>query len=374
MRKSPAIISLTVLIAVLAAPPLRPAERPSPRELGIVTGGLPTGPLNAITDVPGVRVGHRTIIRGDSIRTGVTAVLPHPGNLFLEKVPGAVEVFNGFGKLAGSTQVNELGTIETPIILTNTLAVPAAADGLIRHMLGLPGMREVYSINPLVAETNDWYLNDIRSISVTPEDVASAIENASGGPVSTGSVGAGTGTRCLGFKGGIGTASRTVLAEGENYTLGVLVQSNFGGSMTVGGAPVGLRLKRKSVDQGGSCIIVIATDAPLTHHGLARLARRSFAGMARIGADFSNGSGDYAIAFSTASGLRSGRAVNKSESMPRILDNDSLDPLFVAVAEATEEALLVSLLSAGDMTGQRGRTVPALDPEGLIEALGQAGR
>ena len=349
--------------------PARTPPRPTARELGIVIGGLPPGSLNAITDVADVRVGHTTIIRGENIRTGVTAILPHGGNLFREKVEGAVEVFNGFGKLAGSTQVNELGKIETPIILTNTLSVPRAADAVISYMLKLPGMEHVFSINPLVAETNDWWLNDIRARAVEPEDVYAAIERASSGPVELGSVGAGTATRCLGFKGGIGSASRVVEICGQTYTLGALVQSNFGGSLTINGIRVGDKMKSSGETRGGSCIIVIATDAPVEHRNLCRLARRSFAAMARTGADFSNGSGDYAIAFSNHPDFRQQSPGNPFSQARRSLNNSAMDLLFTACAEAAEEAIISSLAAATTVTGRDGHRVEALNPEKLKGVL-----
>jgi len=353
--------------------PARAPSRPTVRELGIVIGNLPPGPLNAITDVAGVRVGHTTIIRGENIRTGVTAILPHGGNLFLEKVEGAVEVFNGYGKLAGSTQVNELGKIETPILLTNTLSVPRVADAVISYMLKLPGMENVFSINPLVAETNDWWLNDIRARAVAPEDVYAAIERASSGPVELGSVGAGTATRCLGFKGGIGSASRVVEIGGQTYTLGALVQSNFGGSLTINGIGVGDKMKNPGKTHGGSCIIVIATDAPVEHRNLRRLARRSFAAMARTGADLSNGSGDYAIAFSNHPDFRKQSPGNPFSQARRSLNNSAMDLLFTACAEAVEEAIISSLVAATTVTGRDGHRVEALDLEKFKGVL-QPGR
>jgi len=356
---------------VLAA---RTPHRPTVRELGIVIGSLPTGSYNAITDVAGVRVGHATIIHGESIRTGVTAVLPHGGNLFLEKVEGAVEVFNGFGKLAGSTQVNELGQIETPIILTSTLSVPRAADAVISYMLNLPGMENVFSINPLVAETNDWWLNDIRARAVEPQDVYDAIERASSGPVEQGSVGAGTATRCLGFKGGIGSASRVAALGGQTYTLGALVQSNFGGSLTINGVHVGAKMNRSGESGRGSCIIVIATDAPLGHRNLGRLARRSFAAMARTGADFSNGSGDYAIAFTTHPDFRTSSSGGPLSGARRHLNNSAMDPLFTACAEAVEEAIVSSLVAATTVSGREGHSVEALNLEKLKAVLRAAGQ
>src|SRR5882672_10149141 len=338
--------------------------RPRAREAGVVVGILPTGTLNAITDVPGVAVGHVTVVVGDAVtvRTGATAILPHDGNLFREKVPGAVFIGNAFGKLAGSTQVNELGEIETPIMLTSTLNVPRVADAVIDYMLALPGNEGVQSINPLVGETNDGYLNDIRGRHVGREEVFSAIKNARGTwLVDEGAVGAGTGTVAFGFKGGIGTSSRKLPASLGGYTVGVLVQSNFGGILTINGAPVGRELGRyylkeqlSSIDSSlckpgqkensdsslchsadGSIIIVIATDAPIDHRNLQRLAARAMMGLARTGAAGSNGSGDYAIAFSTAPELRirSGANTRNSQSSVTLLSNEVMSPLFLAVIE-----------------------------------------
>jgi D-aminopeptidase len=347
------------------------AERPRARDIGVVVGVLPPGPLNAITDVAGVAVGHATLIRGDNIRTGVTAVLPHRGNLFREKVPGAVFIGNAFGKLAGSTQVNELGEIETPILLTSTLNVPRVADALIDYMLGLEGNAEVQSINPLVAETNDGGLNDIRGRHVGREEVFAAIRNASEGAVEEGAVGAGTGTVAFGFKGGIGTASRRLPEAQGGYTVGVLVQSNFGGLLTIAGAPVGRELRpqgRSPAD--GSIIMVIATDAPVDARNLRRMAARSMMGLARTGSAASNGSGDYAIAFSTAPELRIRGSAALREV--KLLSNDAMSPLFLAVIEATEEAIYNSLFRATTMRG-RGRTVEALPIERTIEILRKYG-
>ena len=341
-------------------------QRPRARDVGITVGILPSGPLNAITDVSGVLVGHATLVRGDHIRTGVTAVLPHAGNLFREKVPGAVFVGNGFGKLTGSTQVNELGEIETPILLTSTLNVPRVADALLDYMLSLPGNEEVRSINPLVAETNDGYLNDIRGRHVGRAEVFAAIQSARSGPVEEGAVGAGTGTMAFGFKGGIGTASRRIPASLGGYTVGVLAQTNFGGVLTIAGAPVGRELGRyylKNELDGagsrnpadGSVIVVIATDAPVEHRNLERLAARSMMGLARAGSAASNGSGDYAIAFSVASGSGT-------------ISNDAMSPLFLAVIEATEEAVYNSMFRATTMKGN-GHTVEALPLERTAEIL-----
>src|SRR5438128_2675856 len=328
-------------------------KRPRAREVGIVVGVLPTGALNSITDVAGVAVGHTTLIRGDNVRTGVTAILPHNGNLFREKVPGAVFIGNAFGKLAGSTQVNELGEIETPIMLTSTLNVPRVADATIDYMLAVPGNEDAQSINPLVGETNDGYLNDIRGRHVGREEVFAAIKNARGGPVDEGGVGAGTGTVAFGFKGGIGTSSRKLPASLGGYTVGVLVQTNFGGILTINGAPVGRELGKYylkeelsttnlslSNNADGSIIIVVATDAPIDHRNLQRLAARAMMGLARTGAAGSNGSGDYAIAFSTASEWRIRPTANSRTSSNNVilLSNDGMSPIFLAVIEATEEA------------------------------------
>ena len=335
-------------------------------------GTLSPGPLNAITDVAGVAVGHATLIRGEDVRTGVTAILPHSGNLFREKVPGAVFIGNAFGKLAGSTQVNELGEIETPILLTSTLNVPRVADALLDYLLELPENANVRSINPLVGETNDGALNDIRGRHVGRAEVFAAVRGAKGGPVEEGAVGAGTGTIAFGFKGGIGTASRRLPSAQGGYTVGVLVQSNYGGDLTIAGVPVGRELKAaREGSPDGSVIVVIATDAPVDHRNLRRMGARSMMGLARTGSAASNGSGDYAIAFSTAPELRSraGAAVREV----KLLANDAMSPLFLAVIEATEEAVYNSLFRATTMTGQ-GRTVEALPLERTLEILRQYGR
>jgi len=365
-------------------------DRHRARELGIKVGILPTGQLNAITDVSGVLVGHTTLIRGDNVRTGVTAILPHNRNLFLEKVPGAVFVGNGFGKLAGSTQINELGEIETPILLTSTLNVPKVADALIDYMLRLPGNEKVQSVNPLVAETNDGYLNDIRGRHVTSDDVLAAIKNAKGGAVDEGCVGAGTGTVAFGFKGGIGTASRRLPENLGGYTVGVLVQSNFGGILTINGAPVGRELDRyylkddlkaeppvpQSIRENyadGSAIVVIATDAPVDSRNLRRMAARAMMGLARTGAAGSNGSGDYAIAFSIEGRTHPAQANEKNVVRTvKSLSNDSVSPLFLAVIEATEEAVYNSLFKATTMSGT-GHTVEALPLDRTIEVLRKHG-
>jgi D-aminopeptidase len=378
-----------LVIVSLMAPLAQTQNRPRAREAGVIVGVLPAGPLNAITDVEGVLVGHTTIIRGDNIRTGVTAILPHGGNLFREKVPGAVFVGNGFGKLAGSTQVNELGEIETPIVLTSTLSVPRVADFVIDYMLALPGNEDVQSINPLVAETNDGFLNDIRGRHITRDDVFSAIKAAKGGAVAEGSVGAGTGTVAFGFKGGIGTSSRKLPARLGGFTVGVLVQSNFGGVLTINGAPVGRELGRyylkdelsepvnetKQNQPDGSIIMVIATDAPLDARNLNRLAARAMMGLARTGAAGSNGSGDYAIAFSTAADVRIRPLSQNERNTPRsvkTLANDAASPLFLAVIEATEEAIYNSLFRATTTSG-RGRTVEALPLDRALDILRKHG-
>src|SRR6185437_5230589 len=387
----PTVAALMLLASCLCAQSASSHPRPRARDLGLKVGILPAGPLDALTDVAGVEVGQTTIIRGDNIRTGVTAILPHSGNLFRDKVPAAIFVGNAFGKLAGSTQVEELGNIETPILLTNTLSVPQVADALIRYMLNLPGNEDVLSVNPVVGETNDGYLNDIRGLHVSADDVFAAIKNAKGGPVEEGAVGAGTGTVAFGWKGGIGTASRKLPQSLGGYTVGVLVQTNFGGVLTIAGAPVGQELGqyylRKQLAQGfpqnngtqnkdkadGSCMIVIATDAPLDARNLKRLAARAWLGMARAGSAASNGSGDYAIAFSTAPQVRL-HSSDKQTAQPaellnnQVLTNDAVSPLFLAAIEATEEAIYNSMLRATTMTGN-GHTIAALPIEKTVQIL-----
>jgi D-aminopeptidase len=383
-----ATFTALAFIGTTAAMILIAQNRPRVREAGVRVGVLPTGPLNAITDVQGVLVGHTTLVRGDNIRTGVTAILPHNGNLFREKVPGAVFVGNGFGKLAGSTQVNELGEIETPILLTSTLAVPRVADYLIDYMLALPGNEQVQSINPLVAETNDGYLNDIRGRHISRDDVFAAIKGAKSGAVEEGSVGAGTGTIAFGFKGGIGTASRKLPARLGGFTVGVLVQSNFGGVLTINGAPVGQELGKyylkdelappaaeQQSNPDGSIIMVVATDAPMDARNLRRLASRAMMGLGRTGGSGSNGSGDYVIAFSTAPEVRF-RVNNQRDASPtrdlKSVSNDTMSPLFLAVVEATEEAIYNSLFRATTISG-RGRTVEALPMDRTLEILRKHG-
>ena len=362
--------------------------RPHARDLGVAPGVHRPGPLNAITDVSGVRVGHTTIVEGDSVRTGVTAIVPHDGNVFQDKVAGAVFVGNAFGKLAGSTQVNELGTIETPIVLTNTLSVGVAMDAVVRYTLSQPGNEQVRSVNALVGETNDGGLNDIRGLHVTTAHVLDAIRNAKSGPVAEGSVGAGTGTINYGWKGGIGTSSRIVDA-GRNagpYVVGVLAQTNFGGNLTIAGLPMfkllqptrqrgdnadGAASARPEPVEGratadGSCMLVVATDAPIDARDLRRLAARAIFGLARTGSSYSNGSGDFAIAFSTAREMRTG--FNAMTTPPRqMLTPDAVSPLFEAALEATEEAVYNALFQATTVTSRFG-TAEAI-PVDRVKAL-----
>ncbi|MEJ2504137.1 MAG: P1 family peptidase [Gemmatimonadota bacterium] len=367
-----------LLLALLPVTAAAQEGRPRAREVGVDVGILPPGPLNAITDVAGVRVGHATVIEGDATRTGVTAILPHPGSLFHERVPAAIVVGNGFGKLLGVTQVRELGELETPILLTCTLCVWRAADAMVAWLLDRPGMEDVRSINPVVGETNDGFLNDIRSRPIGPEHVEAALAAAAGGAVEEGSVGAGTGTIAFGWKGGIGTSSRRLPAGLGGWTVGVLVQSNFGGVLSINGAPVGRELGRYafrsalggSPDDGdggdGSIMIVVATDAPLGERALERLGRRALAGLARTGSIMSNGSGDYVVAFSTAASVR-----RRPGDGPRTLEqlpNDRMSPLFQAVAEAAEESVYNSLFRATTVTGAGG-TVEAIPVDRVLEIL-----
>jgi D-aminopeptidase len=341
----------------------RPNRAP---EAGLRVGVMPPGRWNAITDVAGVKVGHVTLNRGDAVRTGVTAIIPADGNLYQRKVPGAVYVGNGFGKLAGATQVEELGTIETPIVLTNTLSVAAAIEAVVDYTLEADGNERVRSVNALVGETNDGWLNDIRGRHVTRADVLAAIREARDGRVEEGCVGAGTGTVCFGFKGGIGTASRVLPAELGGYTVGALVQTNFGGTLLIDGVPVGKLLGRYSFSEDlgnadGSCMIVVATDAPLDARNLKRLGKRAFMGLARTGGIASNGSGDYAIAFSTAPGLRVDRRPASRVRTVELLHDEYVSPLFMAAVEATEEAIVNSLFAAqttGGVDGHRAEALP----------------
>jgi len=375
-------------------------ERERVRDLGINPGILPTGEWNAITDVDGVMVGHKTLIEGEGIRTGVTAVLPHGGNLFRDRVPAAVYVGNGFGKALGFTQVRELGELETPIALTNTLSIFNVAHGVADYVLNRPGNENVGSVNPVIGETNDGWLNNIRARVIDTDDVYEAIETAVNGPVTEGNVGAGTGTRALGFKGGIGTSSRKLPESRGGYTVGVLVQSNFGGGLTINGAPVGEELGNhylagnhegggttlssrttRAADENngydfdidGSVMIIVATDAPMTSRNLERLAKRAFMGIARVGGFASNGSGDYVIAFSTHPVVRNN--LDDSGPMREIteLENSAVNPLFLAAVEATEEAILNSLFMAETMKGHDGRVQEALPVDKVMDILKRYG-
>lgn len=344
-----------------------------PRELGIPFGVLPTGPLNSITDVDGLKVGHFTKIEGDNIRTGVTAIVPHGGNLFQDKVPAAIFVGNGFGKLAGVTQVEELGNIESPIILTNTLSVAAGIEGVAKYTLSQIGNESVQSVNAIVGETNDGYLNDIRGMHVSAEEVIQAIQTAKSGSVKEGNVGAGTGTVCFGWKGGIGSASRKLPQSLGGYTVGVLVQTNFGGNLQIAGVPVGEKLGkypfRDALEKSdGSCMIVVATDAPVLERNLQRIAQRAMMGLAKTGGIASNGSGDYVIAFSTSKGLRIPHSIPPlSLQKAEFLGNDDMTALFLGVIEATEEAIINSLFAAESMTGKDGRVIEALPKTQVLE-------
>jgi D-aminopeptidase len=364
------LITVCSTSVIAAAATAVAAEQPRPRlrDLGVIIGVFDPGSLNAITDVAGVRVGHRTLIEGERVRTGVTAIIPHAGNLFMDKTPAAVVVGNGFGKLMGATQVQELGEIETPILLTNTLAVPQAAEGVLRWTLAQAGNADVRSVNAVVGETNDGRLNDIRARTVTYQHAIEAIEQARTGVVAEGSVGAGAGTVAFDLKGGIGTSSRRLPERFDGYTIGVLVQTNFGGLLTIAGAPLWKQLESNpfapppAPANAGSIMIVVATDAPLSDRNLERLARRALVGLSRTGATLSNGSGDYVIAFSTAPEVRRTPARRAAAASVTELPNDLMTPLFQAVAEATEEAIINSLLQAQAVRTAQG-SVEALDPE-----------
>ena len=372
------LTTTAALVALTAQAPTGPGQppassgqgedRPRARDLGIAPGPLQPGPLNAITDVEGVRVGHVTLVEGDAVRTGVTAILPHAGNVFAEKVAGAVYVGNAFGKLAGSLQVDELGTIESPIVLTNTLSVGAGIEGVVRWTLAQDGNGNVRSVNALVGETNDGGLNDIRGLHVRPQHVVDAITRASGGAVLEGSVGAGTGTVAFGWKGGIGTSSR----KAGEWTVGVLVQTNYGGALRIAGRPIagpGRSGGPPPASDDGSCMIVVATDAPLDARDLKRLAARAIFAMARTGSSYSNGSGDFAIAFSTHPSLRVTMGASAPEART-VLPTDGVSRLFSAVLDATEEAIYNSLLKATTVTGN-GRTIEALPVDRVRAALGR---
>ncbi|NOY37241.1 MAG: P1 family peptidase [Chlorobi bacterium] len=355
---------ISVMIILTCLPVFSQQQRL--RDAGIIIGVLPPGKNNAITDVSGVKVGHVTLFTDSLVCTGVTAIIPHNGNIFQEKVPAAVYVGNGFGKMTGISQIRELGNIETPVILTNTLSVPVAANALIKYTLGLPGNENVRSVNPVVGETNDGYLNDIRGSHVTEADVLEAIRKAHEGPVKEGCVGAGRGTVCFGFKGGIGTASRVIPESLGGYTVGVLVQSNFGGNLMVDGIPVGEKLgnyylhRQLSANPDGSCMMIVATDAPLDARNLYRLAKRAMLGLAKTGGISSNGSGDYVIAFSTSTQNRMAYHSGEITQDITVVRNDAMSPLFMAVIESTEEAILNSLFMATTTTGYKGHTVKAL--------------
>ena len=369
-----------LLLSLCVVASAQPAQRGRIRDFGIEPGVFKPGTYNAITDVPGVRVGHVTIIEGDNIRTGVTAIVPHDGNVFRKKCPAAVYVGNGFGKLAGVTQVRELGNIETPIILTNTLSVAQGIEGVLTYTMGQKGNEEVRSVNAVVGETNDSYLNDIRGRHVKADDVVKAILSAKGGPVEEGCVGAGVGTICFSWKGGIGTSSRVLPADLGGYTVGVLVQTNYGGILEIEGAPVGRRLGqysfRSSVEDpeyqmspDGSCMMVVFTDAPLDARNLERMAKRAMMGLAKTGGIASNGSGDYVIAVS----VNPENLIDESTQRyyPTLLHNDDMSPLFEATIEATAEALWNSLFMATDMKGRDGHFIPALPIESVLEILRQ---
>lgn len=383
-EKAVVLVATALLLGTYAGAVEAP-RRPRIRDLGVTPGVLPPGPNNAITDVAGVEVGHRTLIVGESVRTGVTAILPHGGNLFRLKVPAAVYVGNGFGKAAGFLQVRELGNIETPIILTNTLSVGTAVEAVVRWTIAQPGNENVRSVNAVVGETNDGFLNDIRGFHVTEKDVVAAIEAAASGPVAEGSVGAGAGTRAFCWKGGIGTASRVLPVDRGGYTVGALVQTNFGGVLTVDGAEVGEALgcvpfgsaaektpvSTDADSRGdGSCMIVLATDAPVSARNLERMAARAILGLARTGSFMSNGSGDFVIAFSTRN--PEGYEPSARERETTVVENDAMSPLFLATVEAVEEAVYNSLLKATTVTGVDGHTAEALPVDALRELLAEA--
>ena len=369
MKKTVSFLILFVFVCTL----ISPAQRV--RDFGIQPGIMEPGQLNAITDVPGVLVGQVTIYHPGEICTGVTVILPHDGNVFQHKVPAAVYVGNGFGKLMGSTQIEELGYLESPVVLTNTLNVPKVADAVLDHILALPGNERIRSANPVVGETNDGYLNDIRGRHVQSEHVIEAIDLAKSGPVSEGCVGAGTGTICFAYKGGIGTSSRLMSGGLSDYTVGVLVQTNFGGDLKVDGYPVGEYFRNQKKEShydpspDGSCMIVVATDAPLDARNLKRLAKRAILGLARTGGIASNGSGDYVIAFSTAPEMREHYGSGTVTTGGKTISNDRITGLFQGVIEATEEAILNSLFMATEVEGYKGHKVPLLPKQKVIELL-----
>lgn len=364
-----------LLIFLLAIVMQAESQNKRPRQYGIEIGILPSGHYNAITDVKGVKVGHTTLIDGDSIRTGVTAIIPYDGNIFQNKIPAAIYIGNGFGKLAGYSQVEELGNLETPIILTNTLSVPIAVNALISFTLNHPENKNVRSVNAVVGETNDGWLNDIRGRHISEQHVLDAIQKASFGPVKEGNVGAGTGTVCFGYKGGMGTSSRKLPESMGGYTLGVLVQTNFGGVLEINGVPIAKELQKFPYrdkllnDADGSCMIIIATDAPLDARNLKRLAKRAILGLAKTGGIASNGSGDYVIAFSTAKENLVPYSPDSSTQSVVFLHNDEISPLFLATIEATEEAIINSLFAAETMTGRDGHKIEELPIEKVLEIM-----
>jgi len=369
---------LTLLSLFLFVTPFQlVAQNKTLREEGINLGVLPAGKFNAITDVEGVLVGHETLIAGDSIRTGVTAILPYSGNIFQQKVPAAIHLGNGFGKLAGYTQLEELGNLETPIVLTNTLNVATAIQAVVKHTLAQKNNEDVRSVNAVVGETNDGYLNDIRGQHVQVSHVQAAIKNATTGLIAQGNVGAGTGTRCFAYKGGIGSSSRIASLNEKNYTVGVLVQANFGGVLQIKGLPIATYLKNekqapRQEDTDGSCMIVVATDAPLDSRNLKRLAKRAMLGLARTGGIASNGSGDYVIAFSTAAQLRIPYDNQGAMLEQKVLHNNDVSPLFLATIEAAEEAIYNALFAAETMVGMHG-TVEELPEQKVLELLNKHG-
>lgn len=362
-----------VFLILLSSTSVIYAQNMRVRDYGIEIGVLKTGALNAITDVEGVKVGHTTLVQGNNIRTGVTAILPHSGNIFQQKVPAAIYLGNGFGKLAGYSQVKELGNIETPIILTNTLSVPAASDALITYTLEQPDNSDIRSVNSIVGETNDGWLNDIRGRHVKEQHVLDAIKKAKGGVVEEGNVGAGTGTICFNYKGGIGTSSRVIPNSYGGYSVGVLVQTNFGGIFELNGVPIAKELdnypRQYTYDVDGSCMIVVLTDAPLSSRNLERMAKRAMLGLAKTGGIASNGSGDYVIAASTAKENLISYTSESRYKETKELRNGAVTPLFLATIEATEEAILNSLFAAKTMIGRDGHKIEALPIDKALEVM-----
>ena len=363
---------LLLLITLVVTTTILHAQTKRLRDYGVTIGALPTGKTNSITDINGVKVGHTTIIVGDSVRTGVTAIIPHQGNIFKEKIPAAIFIGNGFGKLTGYSQVKELGNIETPVILTNTLSVPVASDALITYTLSIPGNEDVRSVNSVVGETNDGYLNDIRGRHVKQQHVLDAIRNAKAGPVEEGNVGAGTGTVCFGFKGGIGTSSRVLPQQFGGYSIGVIVQTNFGGTLEIAGVPIAKELKigpykEPDTKSDGSCMIVVITDAPVDARNLERLAKRAFMGLAKTGGIASNGSGDYVIAMSVAKENFVTGTGNTYKN--EVLNNDAMSPLFAGAIEATEEAIINSLFAAQSMTAKGNKKIEQLPVQKVLEIM-----